>query len=52
MLGLCCQREPFSTHSSEEDIEANNQQQLHFPHRTICKELRVLKVFDMVYVAV
>ena len=28
-------REPFSTHSSEEGIEANNQQQLHFPHRTI-----------------
>ena len=28
--------EPFSTHSSEEGIEANNnQQQLHFPHRTV-----------------
>ena len=55
MLGFCCQREPFSTHSSEEGIEAdaNNQQQLHFPHRTIrlCKELHVLKVFDMFYVA-
>ena len=49
---ICCQREPFSTHSSEEGIEVyNNQQQLHFPYR-ICKELRVLKVFDMFYVAV
>ena len=52
MLGFCSQREPFSTHSSEEGIKANNQQQLHFPHEPLCKELRVLKVFDMFYVAV
>ena len=59
LFGFCCQRETFSTHSSEGN-EANNQHQLYIPHRTctaqmyahLCKELRVLKFFYMFYVAV
>ena len=47
---LCCQREPFSTHSSEEGIEANSNYISHT--EPLCKELRVLKVFDMFYAAI
>ena len=51
MLGFCCQREPFSTHSSE-GIEANNKQQLYIHTEPLCKELGVFKFFYMFYVAV
>ena len=48
---FCCQREPFSTHSSEEAILQTNSNYISHT-KPLCKELRVLKVFDMFHVAV
>ena len=52
MLGFCCQRDPFSTHSSERALRLITNSNYISHTEPICKELRVLKVFDMFYVAV